>query len=198
MRSSWTDANGLYVAMKGGNIVGHQTRKYIVYYAGSHLSSFNSDGNIDAGDFVLDALGERWAGELCQNNYLSPKYFSSEAQDSDRWLYYRCRTEGQNTILYNSSNQMVDATPVITFATTNDVQKSLDYPDNSTRSAFWIANLTNAYGGTDIKRGLRILDQRTQVLIQDEITNATVKSQWRMHTNASITLSSGNQVARKQ
>lgn len=25
MRSSWTDANGLYVAMKAGNLTGHQT-----------------------------------------------------------------------------------------------------------------------------------------------------------------------------
>jgi hypothetical protein len=178
----------------------YRTSDTYVYFLSFWKSSeqFSLDGNIDAGDFVLDALGERWAGELCQNNYLSPKYFSSEGQDSDRWLYYRCRTEGQNTILYNSSNQMVDATPTITFATTNDVQTSLDYPDNSTSSAYWIADLTNTYGGIDIKRGLRILDQRTQVLIQDEITNATAKSQWRMHTKASVALSSGNRVARKR
>jgi hypothetical protein len=36
----------VYIAMKAGQLTGHQTH-----------------GDLDAGDFVLDALGQRWAGE---------------------------------------------------------------------------------------------------------------------------------------
>jgi hypothetical protein len=89
MRSSWTDSTSLFAAMKAGIATGHQTHN-----------------DIDAGDFVIEALGQRWAGELvctvtihrrlfltdawqCQNDYLGAGYFSSDAQNSQRWLYYR-------------------------------------------------------------------------------------------------------------
>jgi hypothetical protein len=61
MRSSWTDNDALYVAMKAGKNQGHQTHN-----------------DLDVGDFVLDALGTRWAGELGSANYLSPNYFLSD------------------------------------------------------------------------------------------------------------------------
>jgi hypothetical protein len=92
---------------------------------------------------------------------------------------------------------MVDSIPAIKFETTGDFQNSDKYSVHGAGSAYWIADLTEAYGGTLVQRGLRILGQRRQVLVQDEITNATEKSQWRMHTQASITLGSGNRVASK-
>lgn len=57
MRSSWSDNDALYVAMKASILTGHQTH-----------------GDLDAGDFVLDALGQRWAGEFGNGDYLSPEY----------------------------------------------------------------------------------------------------------------------------
>jgi hypothetical protein len=178
MRSSWTDTTGLFAAMKAGNLTGHQTH-----------------GDLDAGDFVIDAIGERWAGQLCQNNYLDTGYFSSEASDSQRWLYYRCRTEGQNTLLYNGLNQAVDAAPTATYGSTAEQQTAITFQSGSNSAAYWIADLTAAYNGTAIKRGMRLLDSRTQVLVQDEITGAAETSQWRMHTNASISMSNNNQTA---
>lgn len=148
-----------------------------------------TDGNLDAGDFVLDAMGERWAGELCQDDYSSPSYFSSEAQDSLRWRYYRCQTAGQNTLLYNSKNQIADASP----GTTRLASRGKE-------GASWMADLTNAYNGTSVVRGLwtSVLGGGTwQVLIQDEIKSAEKASQWRMHTNASITYSQSGKRARK-
>ena len=76
MRSSWTDINALCAAMKGSPLVGHQTH-----------------GDLDCGDFVLDALGTHWAGELGSGGYNVPDYFDSEAQNAMRWLYYRKWTE---------------------------------------------------------------------------------------------------------
>jgi hypothetical protein len=129
MRSSWTDMNALYVAMKGGTLQGHQAH-----------------GDLDCGDFVLDALGTRWAGELGSGDYLSQGYFDSESQNATRWLYYRKRTEGQNTILVNQENQNVLAKPSMTSGSSGTVQGSstvFQAPGNST--AYVVFDLTSAY-----------------------------------------------------
>jgi len=170
MRSSWTDENALYVAIKAGTLQGHQTHN-----------------DLDCGDFVLDALGTRWAGELGSGDYLSTGYFSNDTQESDRWLYYRKRTEGQNTILVNTNNQNVGAAPTVTHGTSNTTQGSstvIDLPNDST--AFWVADLSSAYNDTQsFSRGIRMINTRKQVLLQDDIST-TASFQWRMHTNATV------------
>lgn len=129
MRSSWTDEDALYVGIKAGTLTGHQTHN-----------------DLDCGDFVLDALGTRWAGELGSGDYLSTGYFSGDAQDSQRWLYYRKRTEGQNTILVNQANQLVTAAPTIMFGSSGTQQGSSTVMDVSSDStAFFTADLTSAY-----------------------------------------------------
>ena len=191
MRSSWTDENALYVAVKAGTLQGHQTHN-----------------DLDCGDFVVDALGVRWFGELGSGNYNAEGYFSTDAQDSDRWLYYRKMTEGQNTILVNQQNQNVLAAPTVTHGTSGTVQGSstvMDVPSDS--SAYFIADLTSAYfnvyvlrmrlyaefaltiiPSTSFSRGVHLINGRKQVLIQDEI-NAQQSVMWRAHTNATVTVS---------
>jgi hypothetical protein len=178
MRSSWTDNNGVYTAMKAGNSTDHQTH-----------------GNLDAGDFVLEALGQRWAGQLCQENYLEPGYFSNETQNSVRWEYYRCGTQGQNTLLLDGANQIVDQSPSTNFDSTGEEQTALTFTVPDTSAAYFWTDLTSTYGGTDIKRGMRLINGRRQILIQDEVTGSSNAAQWRMHTNATIALGSGNRQA---
>ncbi|KAG0149864.1 hypothetical protein CROQUDRAFT_73739 [Cronartium quercuum f. sp. fusiforme G11] len=183
MRSSWTNTDGLFVSVKSGNLTGHQTH-----------------GFLDAGTFTLDALGERWAGHLCQNDYLGAGYFSSEGSGSQRWLYYRCRTEGQNTILMNGLNQNpASSNTVASYGTTAEAQDNINFDIKSgTSTAYWITDLTSAYNGTAVARGVRLLNGRTQVLLQDEIGAAAAASQWRMHTNATIDISSDGKTANLQ
>ncbi|KAG6853867.1 hypothetical protein C0991_000474 [Blastosporella zonata] len=129
MRSSWTDPEALYVAVKAGKNQNHQTHN-----------------DLDVGDFVLDALGTRWAGELGSGDYNSPGYFNSDAQDAERWKYYRKMTEGQNTLLINQANQNVAAAPTVQHDTSGTKQGSstvLDIPSDST--AWWSADITSAY-----------------------------------------------------
>lgn len=130
MRSSWTDQHALYVAMKAGTNQGHQTHN-----------------DLDVGDFVLDALGTRWAGELGSGDYTAIDYFSNDTQSSARWLYYRKMTEGQNTILINEANQNVAASPVVlnsgSSQTTQGSSTVLNLGSNST--AFWVADTSSAY-----------------------------------------------------
>jgi hypothetical protein len=171
MRSSWTDNNALYIAMKAGTLTGHQTHN-----------------DLDVGDFVLDALNTRWAGELGSGDYNSYQYFTSDAQDAARWLYYRKRTEGQNTIVVGEANQLVIAAPKINDGTSGTTQSTgttvFNPPSGS--NAYFVADLSSAYGtGTTFSRGIRMLNKRRQVLLQDEITT-TARLQWRMHTNATI------------
>ena len=44
------------------------------------------------------------------------------------------------------------------------------------------------YCCSNIQRGIRLLNGRKQVLLQDDISNASNEVQWRMHTNATISL----------
>jgi hypothetical protein len=130
MRSSWTDLNALYVAMKAGTNRGHQTHN-----------------DLDVGTFVLDALGVRWAGELGSGDYRSTGYFSGDAQDAVRWLYYRKRTEGQNTIVVSQANQLVGAAPQFTYASSGTTQgSSTVFEPQQDSTAFWHADITSAYG----------------------------------------------------
>ena len=129
MRSTWTDENALFVGIKAGTLQGHQTHN-----------------DLDAGDFVLDALGTRWAGELGDGDYRAPDYFSNDTQGSARWMYYRKMTEGQNTILIGRSNQNVLAAPTVQFGSSNTTQGSstvFSAPNDST--AYWVSDLTSAY-----------------------------------------------------
>lgn len=153
---------------------------------------------MDAGDFVLDALGVRWAVELCQQDYLSPGYFDGEAQANKRWQYYRTSTAGQNTILYNGTNQLVTAAPHTRFESSNSTVNHESITGlGDVDMSIWTANLTSAYDGPQLQRALKILNNRTQIMIQDQIKGAVHASQWRMHTRANIQISDSRKKAGK-
>lgn len=132
IRSSWTDENALFLAMKAGTNQNHQTHN-----------------DLDVGTFIIDALGTRWAGELGDGDYRSTGYFSNDTQGSDRWLYYRKATAGQNVILANVVNQNVAAAPTIVGSgTTGEAQgASADYTPPSNSAAYFVADITSAYFG---------------------------------------------------
>lgn len=184
MRSSWTDFSGTYVAMKASNLTGHQAH-----------------GDLDAGDFVIDALGTRWAGEFGNGNYLSTDYFASEVNGAARWNYYRKGTQGQNTLVINKQNQNADCKPINTFKTTGAKQSAdLSYTPASNDVAYFVSDLSDCYNLTQsntVQRGIRFLNGRRQVLLRDEIAaNNNIKDiNWRVHTNATVTLSSDKKTA---
>lgn len=92
MRTSWTDPNAWYVALKGGKaVVSH-----------SHL---------DLGSFVLDAFGQRWASDLGPETYGVPEYFGKL-----RWTYYRAQTRAHNTIAVDDANEDRSADATILYA----------------------------------------------------------------------------------
>ncbi len=138
-----------------------------------------SHGHLDIGSFVLDALGQRWVPDLGADSYALPGYF-----DSQRWTYYRCRAEGHNTLVINpdsAADQIPTAVAKIIRFTTN------------TQRAFSIADMTPAYAqkAQKVWRGIGLFENRTRVIVQDEITSSTpAKVWWFMHTSVTPTLSS--------
>ncbi len=82
VRTSWQGSNGLYMACKGG------TPNY-------------SHAHMDAGSFVYDAQGQRWAIEFEKEDYnaMSAQYGSTKYnQDSQRWNTFRYSNVNHNTI----------------------------------------------------------------------------------------------------
>jgi len=82
-RSSWTDTNALFLAFKGG-------------------SANINHAHMDAGSFVFDVNGVRWASDLGAQNYYSIESkgwaLFNRKQDSDRWRVYRVNNFSHNTL----------------------------------------------------------------------------------------------------
>ncbi|KAG6878616.1 hypothetical protein C0993_001139 [Termitomyces sp. T159_Od127] len=116
---------------------------------------------------------------------------SDDGTWSETANYWYFGTTGHAEILINQANQNVAAAPVVTHDTSGTTQGSstvLDIPKDST--AYWVTDISSAYfNGDTVKRGVRLLNGRKQVLIQDEI-QASASVQWRMHTNATVNIDS--------
>lgn len=159
LRSSWDDPNAMFIGFKAG-------------------SNGQNHGHLDVGSFVLDALGQRWAIDLGRDDYSLPGYFDKSKR---RWIYYRTRAEGHNTLVLNpteSPDQNILASTKITKYSAN--------PNFS----FAIADLTAAYGSTNsivqaIRRGVGVT--KDHVIIQDEIIpSGSLDLWWFMHTDSTI------------
>lgn len=146
-------------------------------FAGIHGGENNvTHGNLDAGSFVLDMLGQRFAMDLGGDNYELPGYFDN---DGMRWQYYRNRAEGHNTIVINPGNgpdQTVDAFSEIT-----------DFSGGE--NPFAIVNMTPAQSESadSARRGMMLVNNRTGMVLRDEIRmKSPSEVYWFMHTQAAI------------
>ncbi|MFC7621728.1 DNRLRE domain-containing protein [Microlunatus sp. GCM10028923] len=162
MRSGWESDGAVFVGAKAGD-------------------NTTNHGDLDLGDFVLDALGVRWAVELGSDNYNLPGYFAG-GPGGQRWTYYRKRAEGQNTLIVNPGpdlDQRNEATGVITDRASGPTE------------AYAIADLAEA--APDLRgwrRGWRLIDQRGQLVVQDELAaDEPVEVWWFLHTTAVIAIS---------
>lgn len=153
MRSSWDDPDALFVGVKvGANRINH-----------SHL---------DAGSFVMDALGVRWALDLGKDDYNLPGYWDS-GSDGRRWTYFRLGSLGHNVPVINGRNQDIDA-----------VAKFTQFGDGRA-----LADLTSAYNdfATNVVREVELVDERRFVEIRDRfMLSKECEITWQMFTEAEI------------
>ncbi|MCU6711254.1 DNRLRE domain-containing protein [Paenibacillus sp. J5C_2022] len=164
MRSAWESPHAVFAGFKGA--VADSSHKHL-----------------DAGEFIVDALGVRWASALGPDNYNLPGYFDRSNQ---RWSYYRLRSEGTNTLVIGpdggrEQNYEV-AAPITDF-------------QSSPSEVYAIADLTPVYADKAVstKRGLKLFHDRRYILLQDEVVTSQAEDiWWFMHTVTGIESISGD------
>ena len=168
-RSSWTDSDGLYAAIKGG------------YNQTTH-------GDLDIGSFMIDALGKRWLLDYGYEKYSNPGIFERNT-NAKRWTYYGKRAEAHNTLVMNPSN----APDQDVFASCE-----IDEFFVSGGGGYAVIDMTAAYKkyAKSVVRAMMVFDRKRQVMIRDEIIGKdSPKVWWQIHTPANITLSADKKSA---
>jgi len=167
MRSSWDDTMATFVAIKGG-------------------TPDNSHGHMDAGSFILEANGVRWAIDLGTESYDKMRAAKldlwSYAQNSTRWTTFRCGPEGHNILRFNNERQLITGNGAI-----KEIPSAKGTMGNE-------ADLTSLYANEAAKvvRTMLLHPDRS-VSIHDEWTtkdnDAGVSFQWL--TKAKVTKNTG-------
>ncbi len=144
------------------------------FWMSAHAGSVGSyHSHNDAGTFVFDMLGEKWAIDLGTENY--------NISVSDNQLY-RKRTEGHNTV-------SIDNNPLYF----NQVQSSyvpLTKWENSGYEAYFVYDMAEAYPYADeFLRGFFVGKNMSELTVRDEISlNTKSDISWFMHTKAKVTV----------
>ena len=169
MRTSWTDTNAIYVAMKGGSVsVNH--------------------AHMDIGSFVMDAGGVRWAMDFGMQNYESLEskgiQLFGRTQDAQRWTVFRYTNLVHNTLTINNQHQKVTGyAPIISSGTSPSFMNA-------------VTDLTEIYKGQVGKasRGIAIAD-KSYVIVRDEIEtlDSSTTIRWTMLTPAAVKIIAANE-----
>lgn len=165
---------------------------FLSFHGGKVINS--SHDHVDAGAFVLDLLGERWAVDLGAESYSVSGYFTGwNSENGQRFKYYRTRAEGHNTLLLNQSEN--PAHPGQSFSGFTEVTEK----GSDANMSYGILNMTEAYAAnvSSAKRGYMLFDNRSKAIIRDELifNKDNTDIYWFMHTKAAITISDDNKTA---
>ena len=141
MRSSWDNPHQIFTGM--------------VVQKPKETHAFMAMGTL-----ALDALGETWITNPGKENYDIGDYWNT-AQDGTRWTYYSTRAEANGCLIINPSEdggQIANSPAVINKFESGDSK------------AYVVSDLTTAYADAkDYKRGVMLYDNRSKVLLQDEV-----------------------------
>ncbi len=157
-RTSWTDPNALYLAIKAG-------------------SPGASHGHMDIGSFVMDADGVRWSLDLGMQSYhrLEARGFGlwNGKQGGERWQLFRYHNRGHSTLVVDDKEQVVKShAPISEFS---------DAPGKMHATV----DLSSTYAGqlASAQRTFRVEEQR-RVVIEDRLKGGDKAAQvrWAMVT----------------
>lgn len=159
-RSGWTSPDDTYFAIKGG-----------------HASS--NHAHMDAGSFVYEYDGVRWAVDLGQHDYNRLEQAGVDLwnmkQESPRWEIFRIGPDSHNTLMFNGNRHNVKGHAQII--------RHFDAP----RRKGAVIDLTPVFEG-DAKRVVRTaeLDKNDWLTLTDHIENGGREStvEWKMATEA--------------
>jgi hypothetical protein len=168
MRTSWTDTNAIYLAMKGGSVsVNH--------------------AHMDVGSFIMDANGVRWAMDFGSQEYESLEskgiQLFGRTQDAQRWTVFRLTNLVHNTLTINNQHQRVTGHAALT--------------SSSNKPSFMnaVTDMSEVYKGAIAKavRGVGIVDQK-YVVVRDEVETLPNETtlRWTMLTPAEVKITGAN------
>lgn len=170
-RSSWADTNALYLAFKGG-------------------SASLSHAHMDAGSFILEADGVRWACDLGAQDYysLESKGWNPFApgQDGVRWRVYRLNNFSHSTLTVGGQLHRMTGDARIVEFNTNTMSATVD--------------LTKIFAGlvTNVVRRFQMGEKRS-FTICDELSGLkpgeTVR--WQMVTRSDVKVDRAHAVLRQ-
>lgn len=164
MRTSWTDPDAIFIGIKGG-------------------SPSNSHGHMDAGSFVMDAEGVRWAIDFGMQGYYSLESKQIDlwnmSQNSQRWQVFRYNNLAHNTLTVNGEHQKVAGmASLIAFTDPAHPMSAL-------------VDLGQIYQNS-LKKAIRRIEiiDKAMVTVNDDVkagpAAATVR--WTMATTANVTI----------
>jgi hypothetical protein len=168
MRTSWTDPDAIYVAMKGG-------------------SPKVNHAHMDVGSFVMEANGVRWAMDFGMQDYNSLETKGVDLwnrnQNSQRWEVFRYNNFVHNTLTVNSHLQLADGfAPIISTSGNPSMMNA-------------ITDLTKVYEDQlkSAVRGVAIIDKKF-VIVRDEILTQANETliRWTMLTSADVKITGKN------
>ncbi len=172
------------VAMHDTFAAGETT--FIGYHAGDNTADH---GHLDAGSFVFDSDGVRWAKELGMGNYNTEGYWD-ETDGGARWDIFRMRAEAHNTLVINPDGEQDQEyyaySPITKF-------------ESKPRGTIVLSDLSEAYvdDANSVKRGLAFTDNRRSLVIRDEIDLKADDSDvyWFMLTDVTVNIAEDSQSA---
>ena len=147
---------------------------YVGFHCDDPISGEGHD-HMDAGTFVLDAMGENFFMDLGPDDYNLPNYLQS----------YRVRAEGHNTVIFNPDGN---------YAFKYGGKASIIKHSFRSGEAFAIGNMTGVFtedkGVESFLRGVKLDNNRSRVTVQDKIIlKKPAELYWFAHTDAKITVS---------
>jgi hypothetical protein len=163
-REAWDDPLAGYLAAKGGaGELGH--------------------AHMDAGSFVYEADGVRWAVDLGMQGYesLEAKGFrlSDRGQDGQRWKVYRLNNYSHNTLTIDGALHRVDG------------HAKVECFSGDTGNRLAVLDMSPVFAGQAgaVRRGFRIRPEHGFV-VQDEIDGLAAGQvvRWQMATEATVTV----------
>ena len=147
-------------------------------YAAIHLAKNHAyHGHRDMGTFVVNIGDKRFFVDLGADNYnLAPGY----------GMCYRYRAEGHNTVIFNPSPEHDQAR----------IANCVIHRFSDGEESFAISDMSEAYPGRSVLRGMKLCRADQSVIIQDEIECKTEDViRWSAHTPASVRLYESGQAA---
>ena len=162
LRSSWTDPNAVFVAIKAG-------------------TPGASHGHMDIGSFLLDADGVRWSLDLGSQDYNALEQRGiglwNGRQGAERWSIFRYHNRAHSTLVVDDAEQIVTSkAPIAEFSA--DPKNAYAVVDMSATYSEQLAGAKRRFS----------LEADRRVLVEDQLAGGAraSKVRWGMVTPATL------------